>query len=52
MANAKKQDTTVDTDEVLQNFWLPEYGISVKAATIDEAISIAKEQTKKDEGDK
>lgn len=52
MADAKKQDTTADTAEVLQNFWLPDYGVSVKAANIDEAIKLAEKQTKKDEGDK
>lgn len=53
---AKPQNEQNDTDESntsgYQNFWLPDYGVSVRARTIDEAVAKAEKQTKNDEEQK
>jgi hypothetical protein len=52
MAEPKKQDQEQATDEPKQSYFLPDYMVTVVATSMDEAISIAKKQSKKDEGGK
>ncbi len=52
MAEAKSQDKTEDTSNGnYQNYYLPEYNLSVKARSIKEAVSKADRQLKS-EGEK